>query len=58
LLVTGRSLVAGVVDTERQTGIIVSFLTGSVIDTGENTEVKINTVPLPVVEKSVENNGF
>jgi hypothetical protein len=40
--------------------VIVSFLTGCVIDTGEKTEVKINTVPVPVGEKSVEleNQGF
>jgi hypothetical protein len=37
---------------------IVSFSTGSVIDTGENTEVKINSLPVPEVEKSVKIQGF
>jgi hypothetical protein len=38
----------------------VSFSSASVIDTGENTEIKINRLPLPVGEKSVEleNQGF
>jgi hypothetical protein len=37
---------------------IVSFSTGSAIDTGENTEVKINSLPLPELEKSVKIQGF